>query len=81
VLRLLPATARCTTLVQENQFPELNWHIWTFSHKFYCLESQWRRFRDLLTQLLANMDLSNKAYGDYSLFLKVRLIAPPNFFQ
>jgi hypothetical protein len=31
VLRLSPALARCTNLVQKNQFPELNRHILTFS--------------------------------------------------
>jgi hypothetical protein len=31
VLRLLPAMACYTNLVQKNQFPELNWHILTFS--------------------------------------------------
>jgi len=31
VLRLSPATASCTKLVQKNQFPELSQHILTFS--------------------------------------------------
>jgi len=31
VLRLLPATASCTDLVQKNQFPQLNRHSLTFS--------------------------------------------------
>jgi hypothetical protein len=40
VLCILPATASCTNLVQKNQFPELNQHIfWRFSNTFYCLES------------------------------------------
>ncbi len=33
MLRLLPATASYTNLVEKNQFPELNRHILTFSQQ------------------------------------------------
>ncbi len=31
VFSTLPALTSCTNLVQKNQFPELNWHILTFT--------------------------------------------------
>ncbi len=38
MLRLLPATASCTNLVQKNQFPELNQH---FFHLFAKTFTVW----------------------------------------
>jgi hypothetical protein len=53
VLRLLPATASCTNLVQENQFPELNRHILTFfAINFTVWEShtdhRWRCSKEMM---------------------------------
>jgi hypothetical protein len=52
VLCLSPATARCTNLVQKNQFPEINRHILIFSQINFTVWSHILcTIRDALTKL------------------------------
>ncbi len=60
LLCLLPATASRKNLVQKNQFPELNRHI--FRDKFYCLESHilhWWRCSYGLLNIISVAQLPN----------------------
>jgi hypothetical protein len=69
VLCLLPAAARCTNLMQKNQFSELNQHILTFHTKFYCLEPhtehQWRCSK-VLFKLWVILGLDKRLFKTYS---------------